>query len=89
WKCLLEKYNNDNVVNYLQQLYANKESQAKAFVLKLFTVGMLSTSQIKSYNTKFKRLIFNSNTTKLELSEKLTACILEEDKKTEYALFHV
>ncbi|CAG8853137.1 22380_t:CDS:1, partial [Gigaspora margarita] len=41
----------------------------------------------ESYNAKIKRLIFNSNTTLLELSEKLLACILEEDKKTEYALF--
>ncbi|CAG8567377.1 1112_t:CDS:2 [Gigaspora rosea] len=77
WKCLLEKYNNKHVVNYLQRLYANKDSWAKAFVLKLFTAGMSSTS-----------LIFNSNTTLLELAEKLTTCILEEDKKTEYTLFH-
>ncbi|CAG8772436.1 2228_t:CDS:2, partial [Gigaspora margarita] len=64
WKCLLEKYNNEHVVNYLQRLYTNKDSWAKAF-----------------------RLIFNSNTTLLELAEKLTACILEEDKKMEYTLF--
>ncbi|CAG8788010.1 7176_t:CDS:2, partial [Gigaspora rosea] len=36
---------------------------------------------------KIKRLIFNSNTTLLELAEKLSVYILEEDKKTEYALF--
>ncbi|CAG8824579.1 583_t:CDS:2, partial [Cetraspora pellucida] len=69
------------------RLYNNKESWAKAFVLKLFTAGMLSTSQVESYNSKIKRLIFNSNTTILELVDKLTACILEEDKKTDYALF--
>ncbi|CAG8693882.1 15_t:CDS:2, partial [Racocetra fulgida] len=87
WKSLLEKYNNENVVNYLRRLYNNKESWAKAFVLKLFTAGMSSTSRVESYNSKIKRLIFNSNTTILELVDKLTACILEEDKKTEYALF--
>ncbi|CAG8600364.1 11076_t:CDS:2, partial [Gigaspora rosea] len=87
WKCLLEKYNNENVVNYLQRLYVNKESWAKLFVLKLFTAGMSSTSRVESYNSKIKRLIFNSNTTLLELAEKLTACVLEEDKKTEYSLF--
>ncbi|CAG8463013.1 12974_t:CDS:2, partial [Racocetra fulgida] len=41
WKCLLDKYSNENVINYLRRLYAKK----------------------------------------------LTACVLEEDKKTEYALF--
>ncbi|CAG8670355.1 167_t:CDS:2, partial [Racocetra fulgida] len=87
WKLLLEKYNNVNVVNYLQRLYNNKESWAKAFVLKLFTAGMSSTSRVESYNSKLKRLIFNSNTTILELVDKLTACVLEEDKKTDYALF--
>ncbi|CAG8783329.1 8153_t:CDS:2, partial [Cetraspora pellucida] len=88
WKCLIEKYNNENVVNYLQRmLYVNKESWAKAFVLKLFTAGMSSTSRVESYNSKIKRLIFNSNTTLLELAEKLSLCILEEDKRTEYALF--
>ncbi|CAG8648730.1 22371_t:CDS:2, partial [Gigaspora rosea] len=87
WKCLLEKYNNEHVVNYLQRLYANKNSWAKAFVLKLFTAGMSSISRVESYNAKIKRLIFNSNTTLLKLAEKLTTCILEEDKKTEYALF--
>ncbi|CAG8639165.1 24181_t:CDS:1, partial [Cetraspora pellucida] len=49
---------------------------------------MLLTSQIESYNSKIKRLIFNSNTTLLKLAEKLSLCILEENKKTEYALFH-
>ncbi|CAG8678950.1 7503_t:CDS:1 [Gigaspora margarita] len=49
---------------------------------------MSSTSRIESYNSKVKKLIFNSNMTILELAEKLTACILEEDKKTEYSLFH-
>ncbi|CAG8661738.1 7392_t:CDS:2, partial [Gigaspora rosea] len=34
-----------------------------------------------------KRLIFNSNTTLLELAEKLSVCILKENKKTEYTLF--
>ncbi|CAG8840854.1 43166_t:CDS:2, partial [Gigaspora margarita] len=48
---------------------------------------MSSTSRVESYNSKIKKLIFNSNTTLLELAEKLSACILEEDKKTEYALF--
>ncbi|CAG8806169.1 35794_t:CDS:2 [Gigaspora margarita] len=62
-------YNNENVVNYLQRLYANKELWAKVFVLKLFIAGMSSISQVE------------------KLAEKLTACILEEDKKTKYALF--
>ncbi|CAG8788184.1 8834_t:CDS:1, partial [Racocetra fulgida] len=88
WKCLLKKYNNDNVVNYLQWLYANKESWAKTFVLKLFIVRISSTSWIESYNAKVNRLIFNSNTTILELSEKLMTCIFEKDKKTKYTLFH-
>ncbi|CAG8846239.1 8018_t:CDS:1, partial [Gigaspora margarita] len=48
---------------------------------------MSSTSRVESYNSKIKRLIFNSNTTLLELADKLSLCILEEDKKTEYALF--
>ncbi|CAG8570500.1 5472_t:CDS:2, partial [Scutellospora calospora] len=61
--------------------------QTKAFVLKLFTARMSSTSQIESYNAKIKRLIFNSNITLLELAEKLSVYILEENKKTEYALF--
>ncbi|CAG8654751.1 5269_t:CDS:2, partial [Gigaspora rosea] len=88
WKCLLEKYNNENIISYLQRvLYTNKESWAKAFVLKLFTARMSSTFRVESYNAKIKRLIFNSNTTLLELAEKLSVCILEEDKKTEYALF--
>ncbi|CAG8448598.1 13191_t:CDS:2 [Gigaspora rosea] len=64
WKCLLEKYSNENVIT-----------------------GMFSTSRVESYNAKIKRLIFNSNMTLLELAEKLLVCILEEDKKTEYALF--
>ena len=75
------------MINYLQWLYVNKESWAKSFVLKLFTAGMSSTSRVESYNSKIKRLIFNSNTTILELAEKLTAYVLEEDKKTEYSLF--
>ncbi|CAG8494454.1 9140_t:CDS:2, partial [Racocetra fulgida] len=83
------EYCNESVVNYLQQLYANKKLWAKAFVLKLFIAGISSMSQVKSYNAKVKRLIFNSNTTLLELVEKLTIYVLEEDKKTEYALFHV
>ncbi|CAG8797600.1 23625_t:CDS:1, partial [Gigaspora rosea] len=88
WKHLLEKYDNGNVVSYLERmLYTNKKSWAKVFVLKLFTAGMSSTSWVESYNSKIKKLIFNSNTTLLELAEKLSACILEEDKKTEYALF--
>ncbi|CAG8772087.1 4171_t:CDS:2, partial [Gigaspora margarita] len=49
--------------------------------------GMSSTSQVESYNSKVKKLIFNSNTSLLELVEKLTVCIVEEDKKMEYALF--
>ncbi|CAG8847109.1 26308_t:CDS:2, partial [Gigaspora margarita] len=36
----------------------------------------------ESYNSKIKRLI-------LELAERLSLCILEEDKRTEYALFCV
>ncbi|CAG8584903.1 9948_t:CDS:2 [Cetraspora pellucida] len=80
--------NNLRDFNYLQcVLYANKETWAKAFVLKLFIVEMSSTSRVESYNSKVKRLIFNLNTTLLELSEKLSLCILEEDKKTKYALF--
>ncbi|CAG8824656.1 17432_t:CDS:2, partial [Gigaspora margarita] len=42
---------------------------------------MSFTSWVESYNSKIKRLIFNSNMTILELAEKLTACVLEEDKK--------
>ncbi|CAG8824931.1 20400_t:CDS:2, partial [Cetraspora pellucida] len=52
WKCLLDKYINENVINYLRRLYASKESWAKAFVLKLFTAGMSSTSRVESYNAK-------------------------------------
>ncbi|CAG8778213.1 15298_t:CDS:2, partial [Gigaspora rosea] len=59
-----------------------------AFVLKLFIAEMPSTSQVESYNAKIKRLIFNSNMTLLKLAEKLLVYILEEDKKTEYALFY-
>ncbi|CAG8747126.1 18424_t:CDS:1, partial [Gigaspora margarita] len=44
---------------------------------------------VESYNLKIKRLIFNLNTTLLELANKLSLCILEENKKIEYALFHV
>ncbi|CAG8714785.1 2118_t:CDS:2, partial [Racocetra fulgida] len=62
-------------------------SKCLPFVLKLFMAGMSSTSRVESYNAKLKRLIFNSNTTMLELANKLTECVLEEDKKTEYALF--
>ncbi|CAG8813322.1 20460_t:CDS:2, partial [Gigaspora margarita] len=51
--------------------------------------GMSFTLRVESYNTKLKRLIFNSNMIILELAKKLTACVLEEDKKTEYALFRV
>ncbi|CAG8845664.1 13210_t:CDS:1, partial [Gigaspora margarita] len=43
---------------------------------------------VKSYNSKVKKLIFNLNTSLLELIEKLIVCIVEEDKKIEYALFH-
>ncbi|CAG8450494.1 20158_t:CDS:2 [Gigaspora rosea] len=75
------------IKDFFEVLYTNKELWAKAFVLKLFTAGMSSTSRVKSYNAKIKRLIFNSNTTLLELAEKLSVCILEEDKKTEYVLF--
>ncbi|CAG8774665.1 12415_t:CDS:2 [Gigaspora margarita] len=49
---------------------------------------MSSTSRVESYNLKVKKLIFNSNISLLELVEKLTVCIVKEDKKTEYALFH-
>ncbi|CAG8688277.1 22510_t:CDS:2, partial [Gigaspora rosea] len=52
-----------------------------------FNSGMSLTFWVKSYNAKIKRLIFNSNMTLLELAEKLSVCILNEDKKTEYALF--
>ncbi|CAG8841003.1 29423_t:CDS:2, partial [Gigaspora margarita] len=54
---------------------------AKAFVLKLFMIGMSSTSRVESYNAKLKRLIFNFNMIILELAKKLIACVLEEDKK--------
>ncbi|CAG8796017.1 19821_t:CDS:2 [Gigaspora margarita] len=77
---------NESALLYYSNIGEN-ESWAKAFVLKLFMAGMSSISQVESYNTKLKRLIFNSNMTILELAEKLTACILEEDKKTEDALF--
>ncbi|RIB16808.1 hypothetical protein C2G38_2246787 [Gigaspora rosea] len=49
--------------------------------------GMSSMSRVESYNSKVKKLVFNSNTSLLELIEKLTVCIVEKDKKTEYALF--
>ncbi|CAG8595289.1 40420_t:CDS:2 [Gigaspora margarita] len=49
--------------------------------------GMSSTSWVESYNSKVKKLIFNSNISLLELVEKLTVSIVKEDKKTEYALF--
>ncbi|CAG8853532.1 5088_t:CDS:2, partial [Gigaspora margarita] len=81
WQCLLKKYNQENVISYLQRLYANKESWANAFILKFFTAGMSSMSRVESYNSKVKKLIFNSNTSLLELIEKLTVCIVEEDKK--------
>ncbi|CAG8802897.1 6875_t:CDS:2, partial [Racocetra fulgida] len=68
----------DFIKDFFEWLYANKESWAKAFVLKLFIAGMLSISRVESYNAKIKRLIFNL----IQLS-----CVLEEDKKTEYALF--
>ncbi|CAG8787492.1 5377_t:CDS:2, partial [Gigaspora rosea] len=75
------------IKDFFEQLYTNKELWAKAFVLKLFMTGMSSTSWVESFNAKLKILIFNFNMTILELAEKLTACVLEEDKKTEYALF--
>ncbi|CAG8819223.1 20150_t:CDS:2, partial [Gigaspora rosea] len=83
---LKDQYNKF-VKEFFERLYSSKESWSKAFVLKLFTAGMSSTSRVKSYNSKLKRLIFNSNTTMLELVDKLTVCVLEEDKKTDYALF--
>ncbi|CAG8775445.1 1510_t:CDS:1, partial [Cetraspora pellucida] len=49
---------------------------------------MLSTFWVESYNSKIKKLIFNSNTTLLKLAKKLSVCILEKDKKIKYALFH-
>ncbi|CAG8833232.1 37377_t:CDS:2, partial [Gigaspora margarita] len=76
-KCLLEKYNNENVVNYLQWLYANKESWAKAFVLNYLQQGYQLLPGLKVIIQRLK-----------ELAEKLTACILEKDKKTKNALFH-
>ncbi|CAG8798446.1 44902_t:CDS:2 [Gigaspora margarita] len=81
---LKDRYN-----NFIKDFFEvqRTKSWAKAFVLKLFTAGMSSTSRVESYNSKVKRLLFNSNTMLLELSEKLTACILEEDKKMKYALF--
>ncbi|CAG8847437.1 31805_t:CDS:2, partial [Gigaspora margarita] len=75
------------VKNFFEWLYNSKESWAKVFVLKLFIAGMSLTLQIKSYNSKLKRLIFNFNTTMLELVDKLIACVLEENIKTDYALF--
>ncbi|CAG8792133.1 6726_t:CDS:2, partial [Cetraspora pellucida] len=79
----LKNYFKDNYNEFIRDFF-----EAKAFVLKLFMTEMLSTLQVESYNAKIKRLIFNSNTTILDLAEKLITYIFE-DKKTEYILFYV
>ncbi|CAG8714519.1 42108_t:CDS:2 [Gigaspora margarita] len=80
------------VDNYLfsclvaQALTDDETKEADTWILQqikkaiLEASGISLTSQVESYN---------SNTTLLELAEKLLACIFKEDKKTEYALFHI
>ncbi|CAG8794878.1 14928_t:CDS:2, partial [Cetraspora pellucida] len=89
WIQLVNKYNNNKIVSYLQRaLYSSKETWTKAFVLTSFTAEMSSTSRVESYNAKIKCLIFNTNTILLRLADVLSTCIYEEDIKTEYFLFH-
>ncbi|CAG8605272.1 25115_t:CDS:2 [Gigaspora rosea] len=89
WKNLIQKYDNNKVVNYLQRtLYSTKETWARAFILTFFAAGMSLTSRVESYNAKIKHLICNFNITILKLAEVLSTCVSEEDKRTEYSLFH-
>ncbi|CAG8821780.1 4877_t:CDS:2, partial [Gigaspora margarita] len=69
--------------NEVQSSANSQSSQREVFCNDLHASVIL----VESYNSKIKRLIFNSNTTLLELAERLSLCILEEDKRTEYALF--
>ncbi|CAG8779741.1 14324_t:CDS:2, partial [Racocetra fulgida] len=89
WKQLIKKYNEPRVVKYLKTLYSSKKAWVRAYITKIFTAGIQSTSRVESYNAQVKRLVLNSNISLLELAEALEASIEEEIKKAKYAYWKI
>src|SRR6185436_12007449 len=85
WIQLIEKYNQSEVVRYLQRtLYSSKRAWARAYTATVFTAGIQTTSRIESYNAQIKRFILNSNVSLLELAEALERSMNEESKRAKY-----
>lgn len=85
WIQLIEKYNQPEVVRYLQRtLYSSKRAWARAYTATVFTAGIQTTSRIESYNAQIKRFILNSNVSLLELAEALERSMNEESKRAKY-----
>ncbi|CAG8849530.1 30269_t:CDS:2, partial [Gigaspora margarita] len=83
---------NDVIQQFHPKLYDQTNDTSRLYKellkkKKMILDGISSTFRVESYNSKVKKLIFNSNTLLLELVKKLTVCIVKEDKKMEYALF--
>lgn len=66
WQDLLANY--PNAVSYLKKvLYPSKTSQTHAFSTNIFTIDIQITLRSESVNGTFKRLLYNSNSTLVDI----------------------
>ncbi|CAB4438300.1 unnamed protein product [Rhizophagus irregularis] len=80
---LLVKY--PNTASYLERsLYPSKKSWACAFNNNIFTIDIQTTSRCESVNATFKRLLFNSNSTLIDIFHAVQERLEEEEDNNDY-----
>jgi hypothetical protein len=83
WSDLLVKY--PNAANYLERsLYPSKKFWAHAFNSNIFTIDIQTTSCYESVNATFKRLLFNSNSTLIDVFHAVEERLEEEEDNNDY-----
>ena len=83
WSALCNKY--PNAINYLERsLYPSKASWACAFSINIFTIDIQTTSRCESVNATFKWLLYNSNTTLIDIFLTVEERLLEEQDNVDY-----
>ena len=83
WTALCDKY--PNAVSYLERsLYPSKASWACAFSNNVFTIDIQTTSRCESVNATFKRLLYNSNTTLVDIFITVEERLAEEQDNNDY-----
>ncbi|CAB5191174.1 unnamed protein product [Rhizophagus irregularis] len=83
WSDLLVKY--PNTASYLERsLYPSKKSWACAFNNNIFTIDIQTTSRCESVNATFKRLLFNSNSTLIDIFHAVQERLEEEEDNNDY-----